>query len=259
MAWIESHDDIWEHHKTIRLCRQLGIAEPQAVGHLISLWHFVLRNAWETADLSPWGDDGIERAARWNGADGELVKALRDTGWLDGNVAHGWLERAGQLVFDRLRKRKSRIKNVRKLSRTNTGQFREIPGTSASTVPYRTVPNPTVPNPTTNADFIQFWTAYPNKVGKHNAVKAWAKIKPDQELVTAILAAVEKNKSSASWLNEGGKYIPHPATWLNGRRWEDEVTKGQPTQEIKRELTPAERVKITADRIARWKAEGRCG
>ena len=78
MAWIESHDDIWEHHKTIRLCRILGITDVEAVGHLTSLWHFVLRNAWETADLSAWGDEGIEAAARWRKEPGVFVKALRE-------------------------------------------------------------------------------------------------------------------------------------------------------------------------------------
>ena len=38
-----------------------------------------------------------------------------------------------------------------------------------------------------------------------------------------MLAAIERQKQTAQWKENGGQYIPHPATWLNGRRWEDEV------------------------------------
>jgi hypothetical protein len=30
---------------------------------------------------------------------------------------------------------------------------------------------------------------------------------------------------SRQWTDEGGKYIPHPATWLNNHRWEDQPIK----------------------------------
>ena len=32
-----------------------------------------------------------------------------------------------------------------------------------------------------------------------------------------------KWRNSDEWAEDGGRYIPHPATWLNGERWEDEV------------------------------------
>jgi hypothetical protein len=28
--------------------------------------------------------------------------------------------------------------------------------------------------------------------------------------------------TSAEWTKDGGQFIPHPATWLNQKRWEDE-------------------------------------
>ena len=39
-----------------------------------------------------------------------------------------------------------------------------------------------------------------------------------------MIQAVEKQKQSTQWQRDGGQYIPHPATWLNQERWEDEVT-----------------------------------
>lgn len=75
-------------------------------------------------------------------------------------------------------------------------------------------------------DFLSFWTAYPRKEGKGAAWKAWqrtAKMRNPLEL-TVILAAIERHKDTEQW--DDPKFIPHPATWLNQRRWEDEPTPG---------------------------------
>lgn len=71
-------------------------------------------------------------------------------------------------------------------------------------------------------DFDRFWKAYPLKKAKQAALKAWKKINPDKQLVETIIAAVEKQKRWEDWNRDNGKYIPHPATWLNQGRWEDE-------------------------------------
>lgn len=71
-------------------------------------------------------------------------------------------------------------------------------------------------------DFLKFWNAYPNKQKKGDAFKAWKKLKPSQELVAEILSAVEKAKGSREWQKNNGEFIPHPSSWLNGRRWEDQ-------------------------------------
>ena len=71
--------------------------------------------------------------------------------------------------------------------------------------------------------FDRFWAAYPRHENKPAARKAFAKADPDEELLLTMLTAIEKQKSSSQWQENGGQYIPHPATWLNGRRWEDEV------------------------------------
>ena len=71
--------------------------------------------------------------------------------------------------------------------------------------------------------FDEFWAAYPKKKAKEDARKAWAKLKPDEALGKAIIKAVEDAKKTKDWQKEKGKYIPHPATYLNGKRWEDEM------------------------------------
>lgn len=78
------------------------------------------------------------------------------------------------------------------------------------------------PTPQTGDDFDAFWKAYPKKVGKLNAKKAWAKAKTKPDLPT-LLSAIEKQKQSINWTKDNGQYIPNPATWINGGRWDDEV------------------------------------
>ncbi len=69
--------------------------------------------------------------------------------------------------------------------------------------------------------FDDFWKAYPRRVAKKEARKAWSRIKP--EVYEQIFAALETHKRQEQWMKDGGAYIPYPATWLNGERWEDEV------------------------------------
>lgn len=72
--------------------------------------------------------------------------------------------------------------------------------------------------------FDQFWKAYPRKIGKGAAETAWKKIKEPGATLVLILEAIERQKESQDWQKENGQYIPNPATWLNQRRWEDEVS-----------------------------------
>ena len=71
-------------------------------------------------------------------------------------------------------------------------------------------------------DFIKFWDCYPKKVSKKDAIKAWVTLGPTKELSADIVVAVVAHTfSSEQWTEK--TYIPHPATFLRGRMWEDEV------------------------------------
>jgi len=72
-------------------------------------------------------------------------------------------------------------------------------------------------------NFLLFWKKYPKKVGKQAALRKFQTLNPNAELLEQILTAIDQQKASSQWTSEGGKFIPHPATWLNQGRWEDEV------------------------------------
>ncbi len=76
--------------------------------------------------------------------------------------------------------------------------------------------------------FEAFWTSYPKKKSIGRAERAFGKMNPDEQLMEAIMAGIERAKTSEDWLKDGGKFIPYPATWLNARGWEDEPTELHP-------------------------------
>jgi hypothetical protein len=68
-----------------------------------------------------------------------------------------------------------------------------------------------------------FWPEYPRKVAKRRALKAWKALKlkdTDEETLERIMAKLSWCKQM-EWMNRDQDKIPHPATWINDRRWED--------------------------------------
>ena len=205
LAWIESHDTIWEHHKVAKLCQLLEIGKPQVVGHLHAIWHFTLRNAWRDANLESWGDAEIERGALWDGERYALVKALREVGFLDGFIVHDWMERAGGLIRERIyneqrRKKPAKIKLNPSIRHTKIS----------------------IPVSPSNDSFELFWAIYPRRINRLQARKAWEKIK-DIPSIDVLRKAIESQRQALKW-DEKPEYIPHASTWLNGRRWEDDTS-----------------------------------
>lgn len=73
----------------------------------------------------------------------------------------------------------------------------------------------------------EIWGPYPRKQGKLKAWEAYRKyarpggVDPPPELLSEMTAGLARWKESRQWKVDG--VIPHAATFLNGRRWEDEV------------------------------------
>ena len=70
--------------------------------------------------------------------------------------------------------------------------------------------------------FEGFWRMYPVKKSKQAAIRAWDSLHPDDQLLAVMGHALQRQLSWEDW--KRGIGIPFPATWLNGRRWEDEET-----------------------------------
>lgn len=71
-----------------------------------------------------------------------------------------------------------------------------------------------------DAAFEAFWALCPRKVGKDAAKKAWTKAAAK---VAPLIISQGLRKHLPLWKVTEERFIPHPATWLNEGRWQDEV------------------------------------
>ena len=71
-------------------------------------------------------------------------------------------------------------------------------------------------------DFELFWKEYPEKMGKGKAYDSWKKLSPTEKEKSMVQLKLQVENNH--FRNKSGiDYIPHPTTWLNQKRWEDEV------------------------------------
>jgi len=83
------------------------------------------------------------------------------------------------------------------------------------------------------AEFEEFWGAYPRKVGKRNAERIWSQWGL-KSMVKEIVRSVNLWRDNEQWRKDGGRFIPHPSTWLNRAGWEDipEIEKSKKDKRI---------------------------
>lgn len=117
MAWIEIHQSLINHKKTIALAEELDMQEVHVVGHLVAFWLWALDNVQDGV-LDGVTPRMVERAAQWNGDSGKLVHSMLVSGFL--NEKHGqmeihdWFDYAGRLI----NKKKENAKRMREARST---------------------------------------------------------------------------------------------------------------------------------------------
>jgi hypothetical protein len=144
-------------------------------------------------------DDGIEFLASW-----DKRQPKREDG--SAERAKAWREQ----------KKNDANANERKRTQKNTEQNR----TEQNREEEKTI----ALSSKSDRDFDFFWQAYPRKKSKGQAQKTWDHLRKDKVLpeLPVLLDAIAAAKAGHDWQRDSGKYIPHPATWLNARGWEDE-------------------------------------
>ena len=156
MAWIELHQSLPTHRKTLDLADALNIIPAQAVGHVACLWLWALDNAPD-GDLSEIKARTLARAAQWDGDPEPFLQALTVAGFLAGGAIHDWQDYTGRLI-DARKRNAERVRQWRQQHGTTptvvTDDARNAHVTRTervryeTTVPNSTVPNSTVPNST---------------------------------------------------------------------------------------------------------------
>jgi len=218
--------DLQSHPKVVRILSAMRPQDVQTktdkfrvIGGLHAVWA-VFDAHCEDGVLNGYTPDALDHIIGWDG----FSSALISVGWLVENDGSSlempeFSEHNGQSAKrraeDQKRKRDSRDcpQSVRKVSAKQVDEKQTESGLEKRREEKSKQPS--------NDGFDAVYQAYPKKVGKPAAAKAWktADIKPDQ--VALILTDIAKRKGSRDWLKDDGQFIPNPSTYLNQRRWED--------------------------------------
>ena len=140
MAWIESHQSLGHHRKTLQVAAALKVDRHKVIGHLQVLWWWGLDNADSSGKLGQVGAGAIAEAAEWPAKGAvQFVQALLDAGFLerdqDGFSLHDWYDYAGKLNA-------ARAKNRERMQNARAAHVGRMSGARApATVPNRTGPN----------------------------------------------------------------------------------------------------------------------
>jgi DNA-binding transcriptional ArsR family regulator len=73
-----------------------------------------------------------------------------------------------------------------------------------------------------SAGFREFYDRYPKKEAREKAWQVWKKLKLDPYQAVIVQSVDDHMARDCKWQDR--QYIPMPATFLNGRRWEDDLT-----------------------------------
>ena len=126
MAWLESHQSLFGHRKTLQAASILKIDRYKLIGHLHVLWWWAIDNVDAYGSLDGITDDVVDSAAGWTGKR-SFTAALRESGFIDSDGLHNWEDYVGKYVhkkeLDKLKKRKDRAEK-------SGGRPRDIPATA---------------------------------------------------------------------------------------------------------------------------------
>lgn len=164
MAWIESHQSLSKHRKTLATAGRLSVDRHKLIGHLHELWWWALDNVGVDGEITGLTSHEIAQAADWDGDPDTFLEALIHSGFIDRVASnegeklllHDWYDYAGKLIEKRLQERERSRQRRRVAQETTSGQPAVNQRSTVGTVPYRTVPNSTLA--TTNKDDLPSMT-----------------------------------------------------------------------------------------------------
>jgi len=156
-----AHHSLAGNRKRKKLCRELGLSKPLAVGHLVCFWWQVYEDKGVMPDglLPRWSADDIEEAAEWDGEPGVLIAAMVKVRFLEriGETfaIHDYADWAPKYVQERWKRAKWTRQADGVWVSPNGKPCRVHDEYTASTrcvhnIPL-TQPNPTQPNPVSGA------------------------------------------------------------------------------------------------------------
>ena len=90
-----------------------------------------------------------------------------------------------------------------------------------------------------NELFNFFFEQYPKQVGRKQALTEWNKLNLKEKDLSKIIINITDRLTQGVWSLETKQFIPHPANYLSGEQWDDELI-SRNNHEQHNKLTPAE-------------------
>lgn len=224
--WIKMRRGLFYHPKIVRIMSALHADRFRIIGGLHAVWSV----------FDEFSEDGI--------LDGYSLKSMDDSigwpGFCAAMASVDWLKEEAQALvvpeFDehngasskRRAQDSKRKRDIRNLSEKCPPVMRTKCGPEREREREREYIKQEQKNPPTPQGgkvipdgFDEFWKLYPKKEGKVDAMKKFRLLaKHDVDLALANLP-----KHVQHWKqNTEPQFIPQPARWLHGRRWEDVLT-----------------------------------
>lgn len=237
--------DFLDHWRTGMVVDALG--DPMAPMYIMRLWSHCQERKSDTFAMPT---RGLKAQCKFPGDAIAFEDALIDAGFLsrDGDIVTvcGWADKNASLIAawenggkgGRPRKNPDQTQGK---PMGNPAETQREPNANPSLTQAKPIreekrrEEENTPQPPTGGDvaFDKFWSAYPKKVGKDAARKAFAKRKFGDGVLAVVLQAIAVQALSPRWTRDAGQYIPNPATWLNEGRWQDEA-EGQTVANVSR-------------------------
>lgn len=210
--WIKLQKDTFDKPEVLAIATRMGIDPDAVVGKLCRIW------AWfDTHTVN-----GNASCVTFSFID----RYVGVTGFAEQASLVGWLAQEGyNLYLPNFEYHNGETAKTRALGKNRAEKARSNARSNATrvtkTLPEKRREEKSINTPSDDG-FDMFYQAYPKKVGKPAATKAWkaAKVKVDE--VSAILGDIATRSQSRDWIKDDGQFIPNPATYLNQRRWEDQ-------------------------------------
>jgi len=190
--------------------------------------------------------DPMSRTADFEGSRIARLDNHRDWGWLILNhekyLNRKDLDRERSLTRERVRKHRNAVKRSVTLGNAIQTQIQTHKEKTLGQADAR-------PSLSLISFEDNFWPQYPRKVGKAAASKAWKKL--TQAELDHVMDGLRRYKAT-EWQGREIQFIPHAASWLNGRRWDDDLA-STPTR-----VSPEPQKRPRNDfleKVKRWKEE----
>jgi hypothetical protein len=215
--WLKMSVNLPDKPEVWQIAGMLGIEADSVVGKLLRVW------AWFDAHTEDGNAVGVTYPL--------VDRVAGVTGFAEAMVLAGWLHQNGSVMtvphFERHNGKtaKNRALTNERVAKHRKSNDQSNGGSNAGTVT-KTVTREEKRREdidTGGADlFERFYDAYPRKVGRDAARKAFAKRQVTEALLVTMLAAIKRQGLKDRCAKGESQYVPHPATWLNEGRWQDE-------------------------------------